>query len=189
MAHYAPILPWCQLVLGQQLPLAVQGDWHGMSLLFPMEKLFERFVEAALRRQLPATVKVKRQLREVHLCQHEGSGFFQLRPDLVLEFAGRHTVLDAKWKRLTGSRKARYGISQSDFYQLFAYGHKYIDPSQVHRELVLIYPKTAAFALALKPFCFHHGMTLWVLPFDLGDKAGEEHVMWHPDMHFEQANK
>jgi 5-methylcytosine-specific restriction enzyme subunit McrC len=177
MAHYARILPWCQLVLGQQLPLAVQGDWHGMSLLFPMEKLFERFVEAALRRDLPRSVSLKSQSREMHLCRHNDQGFFQLRPDLVLDCGQQRIVADAKWKRLSATRKERYGISQGDFYQLFAYGHKYIDHGQVHKELFLIYPKTTAFGSPLPPFEFSAGMRLWVVPFDLGCSAGEEHLI------------
>lgn len=178
MAHYAHILPWCQLVLGQHLPLAVQGDWHGMSLLFPMEKLFERFVEAALRRDLPKGVCLTAQSRETHLCQHEGKGFFQLRPDLVVEYDGQRVVLDAKWKRLNASaRNKKYDIAQSDFYQLFAYGHKYIEANQPHKELILIYPKTATFSTPLPPFIFSPGMTLWVLPFELGTKVGEEQLI------------
>ena len=178
MAHYTPILPWCQLVLGQHLPLATQGDWHGMSLLFPMEKLFERFVEVALRRDLPNDVRLTSHSRETHLCQHEGKGFFQLRPDLMLEYGGQRVILDAKWKRLNaGARDKKYGIAQSDFYQLFAYGHKFIEAGQRHKELVLIYPMTANFSAPLPPFTFAPGMTLWVLPFELGAKAGEERLI------------
>lgn len=178
MAHYADILPWCQLVLGQHLPLAVQGEWHGMSLLFPMEKLFERFVEAALRRNLRKTVRLMAQSRAAHLCQHEGKGFFQLRPDMMLDDGERRVILDAKWKRLNANaRDKKYGIAQSDFYQLFAYGHKYIEPNQPCKELALIYPRTASFSAPLPPFSFAPDMTLWVLPFELGTKDGEEHVI------------
>ena len=44
MAHYQAIKPWCEFVLNQHIPMAVQGDWRGLSLLFPMEKLFESYV-------------------------------------------------------------------------------------------------------------------------------------------------
>jgi 5-methylcytosine-specific restriction enzyme subunit McrC len=178
MAHYAPILPLCQLVLGQHLPMAMKGQWHGMSMLFPMEKLFERFVEATLRRALPKTARIKSQARETYLCQHNGVGFFQMQPDFLVEHGGERVILDAKWKRLdSGARAKKYGIAQSDFYQLFAYGHKYIPSGQEHKELVLIYPKTATFGAPLSPFTFAPGMTLWVLPFELGDQAGEERLI------------
>lgn len=183
MAHYAPILPWCQLVLGQHLPLAMQGQWHGMSMLFPMEKLFERFVEAALRRSLPKSSQIRSQVRETYLCRHNDAGFFQLRPDFLVEYGGERTILDAKWKRLNmAARAEKYGIAQGDFYQLFAYGHKYISQNQEHKELALIYPKTATFSAPLQPFAFAPDMTLWVLPFELGDRAGEERLILAPEM-------
>ena len=188
MAHYAPILPWCQLVLGQHLPMAVRGQWQGMSMLFPMEKLFERFVEAALRRALPKTARIKTQARETYLCQHNDAGFFQLQPDIVVDYEGQRAILDAKWKRLNaGARAKKYGISQSDFYQLFAYGHKYIRADQEHKELVLIYPKTATFGTPLPPFAFAPGMTLWVLPFELGDQAGEERLILPSELRLAHA--
>lgn len=188
MAHYAPILPWCQLVLGQHLPIAVQGQWHGMSILFPMEKLFERFVEAALRRDMPKTVQITSQSREAYVCQHNGRGFFQLRPDLLMEYRGRRVVLDTKWKRLNEQDlDKKYNISQSDFYQLFAYGHKYIREDQAEKELVLIYPKSATFTAPLEPFSFSPNMTMWVLPFEMGIKAGDEKLILPDRMHLTQA--
>lgn len=188
MAHYAQIQPWCQLVLGQHLPMALRDQWHGMSMLFPMEKLFERFVEAALRRALPKTARIKSQARETYLCQHNDAGFFQLRPDILVEHEGQRVILDAKWKRLNaGARAKKYGIAQSDFYQLFAYGHKYIPPGQEHKELVLIYPKTETFGEPLPPFTFAPDMTLWVLPFELGDQAGKERLIVPPELRLAQA--
>ena len=63
MAHYQPVRPWCELVLGQNMPLALRGKTHGISLLFPMEKLFERYVENKLRKQLPPLHVLKNQAR------------------------------------------------------------------------------------------------------------------------------
>jgi len=74
-------------------------------------------------------------------------------------------VLDTKWKRLdTGPDSKNYGLSQSDFYQLFAYGHKYLGGQG---DLVLIYPMRAAFQEALPVFEYSAGLRLWVVPFDL----------------------
>jgi 5-methylcytosine-specific restriction enzyme subunit McrC len=53
LAHYQPIRPWCELILGEQIPLAVQGQSKGISLLFPMERLFEQHVARTLKQQLP----------------------------------------------------------------------------------------------------------------------------------------
>jgi 5-methylcytosine-specific restriction enzyme subunit McrC len=52
---------------------------------------------------------------------------FQLQPDLLLQHGNKRWVMDVKWKRLDSrDRDGKYGISQGDLYQLFAYGHKYL---------------------------------------------------------------
>lgn len=177
LAHYRPIRKWCELILRQHMPMAVSGDWHGLSLLFPMERLFERFVEAALRRDLGKDVVFTSQSRQQHLCTHQGEGFFQLRPDFLMRRGGKRWVLDAKWKILDQkARGKKYGLSQSDFYQLFAYAHKYLDQKEGGQELVLIYPRTASFTEPLPAFKFNDSMTMWVLPFDMGEYAGSERL-------------
>ncbi|WP_312548723.1 McrC family protein [Massilia sp.] len=166
MAHYKPIRPWCELVLGEHMPLALKGASHGVSLLFPMEKLFERYVEVQLRQWLPERYELKAQARSEYLCQHLRRDFFQLRPDLlVTEHSKTVLVLDTKWKRISGTEgKNKYGLAQSDFYQAFAYGHKYL---QGTGEVVLIYPATTSFDAALQPFTFSGSLTLRAMPFDL----------------------
>lgn len=165
MAHYAAVKPWCQLILGDLMPLSIVGDWHGISLLFPMEKLFERFVAASIRKKLVGGSTLKTQPASEWLCQHRDSGFFQLQPDLLLTNGPTKWVMDSKWKLLNSAdRVGNYGISQADFYQLFAYGHKYLDGNGM---MALIYPKTPTFAEPLPVFDLGNGLTLWALPFDL----------------------
>ncbi|AFY17846.1 MULTISPECIES: McrC family protein [Pseudomonas] len=176
MAHYQAIKPWCELILNQQMPIAVSGEWRGISLLFPMEKLFENYVEGWLRRRLAPTARLTSQAARHSLCVHDGSAMFRLEPDLLLEQGERAWVLDTKWKRLDGGdRRNKYGLSQADFYQLFSYGHRYLGGSG---ELALIYPRTAQFSEPLPAFEFSSEMRLWVLPFDVeGDEllvGGEE---------------
>lgn len=166
MAHYQPVKPWCELVLGQHMPLAVMGDWQGVSLLFPMEKIFERYVAAALVKELTSGAKLIAQKASEYLCTHRDSPLFRLEPDLYIQQSKKCWVLDTKWKRLDiNAQKGKYGLSQSDFYQLFAYGHKYLPDGK--GELILIYPKRSVFATALPVFDFGGGLTLRVLPFDL----------------------
>lgn len=165
MAHYQPVKPWCELILRRQMPLAVAGGWQGMSMLFPMEKLFERYVEGWLRRQLPADAALKAQAASHYLCQHGDGRMFRLEPDLLVTRREQRWVLDTKWKRLdSADRENKYGLSQADFYQLFAYGQKYLEGSG---QMMLIYPRWARFRSALPPFDFGSGLSLHVLPFDL----------------------
>ncbi len=167
MAHYQAIKPWCELILNQQMPIAVSGEWRGMSLLFPMEKLFEQYVEGWLRRRLVTGVRLTAQAARHSLCQHDGSAMFRLEPDLLLQQGKQTCVLDTKWKRLDAAdRQNKYGLSQADFYQLFAYGQKYLAGCG---EMALIYPRTAQFSEPLPPFDFSPELRLWVLPFDLDE--------------------
>lgn len=165
MAHYQVIKPWCELILNQQMPIAVTGQWQGMSLLFPMEKLFESYVERWLRQQLLTGARLTSQAARHSLCIHDQSAMFRLEPDLLLESGRKVWVLDTKWKKLDGSdRRNKYGLSQADFYQLFAYGQKYLGG---RGEMALIYPRWAGFERQLAPFEFSPELKLWVLPFDL----------------------
>lgn len=176
MAHYQPVKPWCELVLGEHMPLALRGNSHGISMLFPMEKLFERYVASRLLRYLSVGASLNPQVSSKSLCEHEGGGFFKLKPDLLLTYGDRSWVLDTKWKRLDNQLRSygdedgpgKYGLNQSDFYQLFAYGHKYLDGKG---DVVLIYPVTAKFREQLPVFKFSTELNLWVVPFDLdGDE-------------------
>lgn len=165
IAHYQAVKPWCESILNQQMPIAVAGEWRGVSLLFPMERLFENYVEGWLRRCLAPGSRLTAQASRHNLCQHDGRMMFRLEPDLLLEHGPQAWVLDTKWKRLDGAdRPNRYGLNQADFYQLFAYGHSYLAG---RGELALIYPATAQFTTCLEPFDFSSDLRLWVLPFDL----------------------
>jgi 5-methylcytosine-specific restriction enzyme subunit McrC len=165
LAHYRPVKPWCELILNQHMPLAVAGEYLGISLLFPMEKLFERFVAQWLRGSLAAGVDVRTPARSQSLCEHQQKPIFQLEPDILIEDGSQRWVLDTKWKLLEASKRAdKYGLSQSDFYQLFAYGQKYLGGTG---RMALIYPLTETFQSPLDAFDFGGGLSLEVLPFDL----------------------
>jgi len=136
-----------------------------MSMLFQMEKLFEKYVERWLGKNLLPLAKLTPQAKRHSLCQHEQKPIFRLEPDLLVERHGQSWVLDTKWKRLNAAdRQNKYGLNQADFYQLFAYGQKYLGGQG---ELVLIYPRWAWFQSALPLFDFGGGLTLRALPFDL----------------------
>lgn len=165
MSHYEPIRPWCELILGDRSPLSAFGEWRGRSLLFPMEKVFERYVEVCLRRALPSGATLRAQAASQYLCVHRGRRLFQLRPDFLLEQGDSVSVLDAKWKLLDARDvEQNYRLSQADFYQLFAYGHRYRKGAGA---LVLIYPRCEAFPEPVEPFDLQDGAVLYACPFDL----------------------
>lgn len=196
MSQYQGVRPWCQLVLGQEMPVALAGDHIGLSLLFPMEKLFESYVARWLRANLPQHLRLTAQAASEYLCRHDGQPMFQLRPDLLLR---NHDgiavmVMDTKWKRLeAGIRSNNYGLAQGDFYQMLAYGQTYLKGLG---KLVLIYPAWKGFDMPMPMFNMGHGLRIDVVRFDLAeDRLCIPDGFWHQPVikpmrqgHFEAAS-
>lgn len=173
MSHYGRIRPWCELILGDRNPLSVLGEWTGRSLLFPMEKVFESYVEACLRRHLPHGATLKKQAASEWLCRTPTRRMFQLKPDFIVEYEGFRFIVDAKWKLIDSAGvESNYGLAQADFYQLFAYGQRYL---QGRGRMALIYPMNPEFKIPLDRFSFNDQLMLDVLPLDLasGRWAGD----------------
>lgn len=165
LALYQPIKPWCELVLQQQMPLALAGEREGLSLLFPMEKLFERFVARWLREHALPDAHIRTPASSESLCEHRGSQIFKLEPDVLISSGRTRWVLDTKWKLLDASkRQDKYDLNQADFYQLYAYGQKYMGGAG---RMALIFPRTHLFSHPLAPFDFGGDLRLDVLPFDM----------------------
>jgi 5-methylcytosine-specific restriction enzyme subunit McrC len=135
-----------------------------------MEAVFEAYVEKHLARQLRADYILKAQASSQYLVAHDDQRWFRLKPDLLVkQKQTTRLVLDTKWKLLDAEKKngrEKYQLSQADFYQLYAYGHHYLDRPG---DIVLIYPKTETFTEPLPVFDFPkvREMRLWVLPFCL----------------------
>ncbi|MES2018697.1 MAG: McrC family protein [Pseudomonadota bacterium] len=173
MGYYADALAWSRLILNEESPLTGFGHHNAPSLLFPMEAVFEAFVAKHLARQLSPRLHLKTQARTHHLVCHLDQNWFRLKPDLLIRNSDQDLlVLDTKWKLIDGQKAngtEKYGLSQSDFYQLQAYGLSYLDGTG---DVVLIYPMTDAFVNALPVFEFPkaRGMRLWVIPFCLKER-------------------
>jgi len=169
MTHYRAVKPWCELILNQHTPLAIAGSVDGMSLLFPMEKLFERYVARWLRSKLPRSVEMRTPARLHSLCQHVGKPIFGLEPDIYIADGEQRWVLDTKWKLLNASKRdGNYDISRGDFFQLYAYGQKYLGGAG---RMALVYPSSSKLPGPLPHFSFDESLHLEVLAFDLEGDA------------------
>ena len=135
MDHYERALSWCRVFLKGNSFTAFAGSHVALALLFPMEKVFESFVAAKFRKLVSRKVNVRTQDTTYSLFDSPNRAF-ALRPDIVLEFDGYKVVLDTKWKLLS-DKASNCGISQSDMYQMYAYGKKY----EAER-VVLLYPNS-----------------------------------------------
>lgn len=173
MSYYTEVLDWCRLLLNDKGPTASFGRFNSLSLLYPMERIFEDYVANCLKRKIGdyfgAGAMLKTQSsKHALVSDHAGSKIFQLRPDLTVTIGEQAVcVMDTKWKLIDSvNRKNKYGISQADMYQLYAYGHKCLGEGD-QKELMLIYPKTERFLEPLPVFKYEDGLALRVVPFDL----------------------
>ena len=168
--NYQAIKPWCVLILEKMNPHFQKGLHQGISLLFPMERLFEEHVAVCLKRQLKSPWSLKTQAASEYMIEAiaeqtlSNKNRFQLKPDLLVSYLSQpRCVMDTKWKLLDSlDSQNNFNISQSDIYQMFAYGHKYLNGSS---DLVLIYPKHIHFEQPLPCFNLDQDLRLWVVPF------------------------
>ena len=115
-----------------------------------MERIFESYVAAVLRRHLDSKqYRVHVQAKGKYLFELPQKQF-ALRPDLVIEDlnSGEKTVLDTKWKLLS-PQWHNYGISQTDMYQMYTYQKEY-----QAKQTVLLYPDCEAMADQKTPLCY-----------------------------------
>lgn len=106
------------------------GRVETFSLLFDMDKVFERFVAAFIQAEVipqiegaVARPQGKGDRRVLFHDPKEQRGVLSLKPDLLIEGNGKTLVLDTKWKKLSEAKNAR--PSDPDLYQLYAYLHRY----------------------------------------------------------------
>lgn len=134
--------------------LLLQRDWQathhaakapeGLTLLFPMHDLFEKYIAVLLRRALAGSgIEVidqggHRACLGAFTGQYlEHGDVFRTMPDIMLRRRGEIVaIIDIKWKKLSSDPLDRkHGVSQADVYQLMAYARLYRTA-----ELMLLYP-------------------------------------------------
>ncbi|MFA6138734.1 MAG: McrC family protein [Sulfurimonas sp.] len=164
MNDYELVLQWAKIFLYSNSFSPYKGNDVAFALLFDMNLLFESYVGYMLRKK---GLEVALQDREHHLAYLESyEGKFQLKPDIIIKHEDEVIIADTKWK-LLNEDKTHQGVSQSDMYQLYAYGTKYTNPKC--ENMYLIYPKNEDNLLEQQ---YHYekdldGLKLKVLFFDL----------------------
>ena len=161
MQHYEPVMRWVRLFLFNHGLATLPGHHTNLSLLFPMEQVFEDFVTHSFRRY-QNRYGVKAQSPKRRLARIDGKDAFEMKPDISLMDEKRVVfILDAKWKDIKSGGDDQHGIESDDMYQLYAYGKRYGCDA-----VALVYPRIRRFSDIL-PFQFFDGLTLSCLPFDV----------------------
>jgi 5-methylcytosine-specific restriction enzyme subunit McrC len=140
--EYEPLLEMCRLLIEGYAPGLRTGGIEQLAFVFDMNALFEEFVAAFLRRHKDrielgdgkrlANIEPQRALGKLF-------GEFNMIVDLILtDTDGERFLVDTKYKILDTSRQ-HDGLSQSDFYQMYAYGNA---GRRRYDRVILLYPST-----------------------------------------------
>lgn len=138
--RYRMLLDQARLFLQMRWQSIYSGNSRGFALLFQMNTLFEAYIGTLMRR-LQTELGCRVTLQGPHRYAMEdadGTGRFMTKPDICVDFADtdQRLIIDTKWKRLDPSPGGSpWGISNSDVYQMLAYGEVY-DAERV----ILLYP-------------------------------------------------
>lgn len=135
---------WCDLLSLARLFLSDRhqqtstGKIDGHAILFEMNILFEKYVARLLTRALVGTgLRASSQGGQRDCLYENNTGRFRTRPDLIIRKNDQIVlIIDTKWKRMTPRiDDPKQGVSQSDVYQMMAYGQLYHCPN-----IMLLYP-------------------------------------------------
>ena len=168
MKDYEQVLLWCKTFLLENSFSPYKGNDIAFALLFDMNLLFESYVYDYLKKS-GKFENIKNQDKKHHLAYEDEKGKFALKPDIVIDDG--KIIVDTKWKILSES-KSNQGISQSDMYQLYAYGKKYKS-----KNLYLIYPKDELINGNLYHYYEDNELPLQILFFDVEKLENNENLL------------
>lgn len=142
-ARWRELLALARLLLQGRFQTTSGGATVAFSMLFAMNELFEAYVARMLARVLRGSgQRVVAQGGLLYCLEDPESGNrkFRTKPDILVKRDSETTlVIDTKWKSLTSViDDPKQGVSQSDIYQMMAYGRLY----RCGR-LLLLYPHHA----------------------------------------------
>jgi len=138
--RYTSIFQMCEWFLSGMSPDIYTGNLRSLSLLFDMNRIFESYITNQLKQiSHHFQLKLREQGPQKYIAQEidTGKNIFLMKPDIsLLDNDGNpHVLLDTKWK-LLDAKDNKYGVSQSDIYQMLAYANQY-----QCNDVVIIYPK------------------------------------------------
>ena len=162
MNHYRPVMQWVGLFLFNRGLATFSGMNRNVSLLFPMEQVFEDFIAGSFRRYQQRYAVISQGPRRA-MASIGDNPVFSTMPDIALR-TGRNVrlVLDAKWKHVDATTDdLKHDIQQADVYQIYAYAKRYRCEA-----VALIYPRNELFRRPLR-YQFFDGVRLLAIPFDV----------------------
>lgn len=133
-SSFETVRDYCTLFLRHSVSYSYKNDLKLFAFLLPMEYVFEDFIFGFIDKEIDE-IQAKAQDTTTYLDKNKD---YQLKPDLLLNIGGRKVITDTKYKMVYADvLDPKNGISQSDIYQMVAYGIRF-----KINDIVLIYPDT-----------------------------------------------
>jgi 5-methylcytosine-specific restriction enzyme subunit McrC len=144
--RFEPLLNLAKLFLDDSAIQLSSGDKSSFAFIFDMNLLYEAFVVNFIRRYrerilspylLKCDILPQANGATHYLAYQQSRKVFKMKPDIVFRDQSEYPILiDTKYKRLDPN-DTRLGVSQADFYQMYAYSQSYHS-----KRVVLLYPQT-----------------------------------------------
>ena len=170
--RYATVVDWANAFLDRLYPDVRGGPTRVFSLLFDMNRLFERYATRLLRPSAQALgLKVAEQGPRRCLAIDERDRCRQaMHPDITLsdEHHSARAILDAKWKLLDEGDPLR-ALSGADLYQMSTYASAYRCPV-----VVLLFPEQVGMPAERTEHLYLDaalGASLCIQPIPLDDRS------------------
>jgi 5-methylcytosine-specific restriction enzyme subunit McrC len=169
MEHYKYAIVWARVFLKKESFSSFSGDTIAFAILYPMEKLFEGFVEWYLNKHEVDSEIIPQSGERIFVKKSDETKLFGVRPDFLIKKDNKIScVADAKWKLINDLGK---DFSQSDFYQLFAYKQIFLEECIRVGNLRIYYPQSDHFIMPIE-FTYFDGGRIKVIPIDIKVEFG-----------------
>jgi 5-methylcytosine-specific restriction enzyme subunit McrC len=167
MEHYSNALVWSRIFLKKESFSTYSGKTVAFAILYPMEKLFENYIEHLLINNEKNCQVIPQSGETVFVKKSSNNKLFGVRPDFILKQEDEiKVVADAKWKIINNDDNS---FSQSDFYQLFAYSRIYFQDKEEFEPLRLYYPMNENFRNEKEFIYFDNKTKINAIPVDMNE--------------------
>ena len=138
--EYEPLVNLCRLILENMSVEFASAKLETFVFMFDMNMLFEEFVFDFTKKYRSSLFVDGEPIKSIKDQFYLGRFFneFRMKVDIAIGLeSGKTILLDTKYKMLDDSRSHKK-ISQSDFYQMFAYSNS---QKQRYSDIILLYPE------------------------------------------------
>ena len=172
-SYYIRPLQYAEFFLRKQSLMPYKGKNALPSLLFPLNEMFEDYIENILKEN---NLEVLSQFSKYNLISNGEKELFNTKMDFVILKENSAVIMDAKWKCLNTSDE-KLEVAQADLYQLFAYAEIIKHKRNIENvSLALLYPKTEKFTEA-KKWTYFNGTEISIVPVDVLDFDNNEQLL------------